>query len=870
MLDNTYASFSPVTVRWGTTASTGNGIDLNGLRNPTSLTYSTTLANTALSLHFLTYFRISLHGRAFPDRITFNGHKTSDGGTTSVYIWINNTWIFLDFITEDEPTIHIWNLTLDQIANANHNEVYIAFRHVGIVNDFDSRSGLMLVITNSSPFTISKITNTANTSPNTYPLVNPNPFWISTRFDSLSSVDAVNPNHIVYSNFGGINPNGGTSGIFTGTTGLRGILIHKLPLFGRAIPDRIIFRGGKRNATSPPLDVYIWINSKWEFLQTIDSHLFTNITWNLTPEQVNGIPDELGFIYFAIRWTPLDGVSAANTGISYDGSNTFRIEKTVDTSLSTPEIISESLQIGAIENEYRSSILAIGARPIEYSVVQGRLPSGIKLSSDGVLSGVPIETGDFAFTIRAINIHGFDEREFTLTIIDIPITHLSPRNLPSAIVGNEYEVQFEASGESGLLSATYNLQSENLPNGLSLTSCGRITGAPLNGGTFFFVVRVENSHGYVDFTRSITVQKPPNITTNSIANGTIDRPFRQNINISGTTPVSLSIEDGELPQGLSLRAISDNDTERHQVYGTPIEKGNFRFTLKAANSVGSATKEFSMNVVSTPQINADYFRKINNTYQSSSRQETDLQIANRHFDDRFADSISFHVVERNGKPLEALIERNTDRNNHIKSIKTRNRDKINVGDYINWDGHIWLIMGIDPDNKLHNHGIMFLCNLKLRWQNQSGDIIERWGYTEDFTKYSRGINERHTMTTGDYQYGITFPVDDETKILKRERRFAIDFEGIYPPDVYRVTNRKIYQNDNRYFDRGGILTLALSFDFFNPERDKLVKLPSGEEVWICGLHSPTESQESPESESDNVVETNNPFENWWKQGGDNN
>jgi len=179
-------------------------------------------------------------------------------------------------------------------------------------------------------------------------------------------------------------------------------------------------------------------------------------------------------------------------------------------------------------------------------------------------------------------------------------------------------------------------------------------------------------------------------------------------------------------------------------------------------------------------------------------------------------------------------------------------------------------MGIDPDNKLHNHGIMFLCNLKLRWQNQSGDIIERWGYTEDFTKYSRGINERHTMTTGDYQYGITFPVDDETKILKRERRFAIDFEGIYPPDVYRVTNRKIYQNDNRYFDRGGILTLALSFDFFNPERDKLVKLPSGEEVWICGLHSPTESQESPESESDNVVETNNPFENWWKQGGDNN
>jgi len=267
----------------------------------------------------------------------------------------------------------------------------------------------------------------------------------------------------------------------------------------------------------------------------------------------------------------------------------------------------------------------------------------------------------------------------------------------------------------------------------------------------------------------------------------------------------------------------------------------------------------------TPSI--DYFRKINNSYQSNSRQETELQLANRHFDDRFADSIGFHVVEQNGKPLEALIERDTDRNNHIKKIKTRNQDKINLGDYINWNGHIWLILGIDPDDKLHNHGMMYLCNLLLRWQNAKGEIIERWGYTEDFTKYSRGTNVGRTMTVGDYQYGITFPVDDETKVLKRERRFAIDFDGIEPPDVYKVTNRKIYQNDNRYFDRGGLLTLALSFDFFNAERDKQVELPSGEKVWICGLHSPTESND--ESDID-VVEINNPFNEWWKQGGDGN
>ena len=50
-----------------------------------------------------------------------------------------------------------------------------------------------------------------------------------------------------------------------------------------------------------------------------------------------------------------------------------------------------------------------------------------------------------------------------------------------------------------------------------------------------------------------------------------------------------------------------------------------------------------------------YFQKINNTYESQSNQETDLFLLNRYVADCFADSIDYHIVNRNGEPFELLI-----------------------------------------------------------------------------------------------------------------------------------------------------------------------------------------------------------------------
>ena len=238
-------------------------------------------------------------------------------------------------------------------------------------------------------------------------------------------------------------------------------------------------------------------------------------------------------------------------------------------------------------------------------------------------------------------------------------------------------------------------------------------------------------------------------------------------------------------------------------------------------------------------MDISYFQKINNTYKSSSRQETDLYLLNRHVDDCFADTVDYHIVKRNGEPFELLIIKDTDNNTFKKKIKSRPSDPFNLGDYIKWNNQIWLVTLVDTDDKTYHSGYMYLCTVPLRWQNSEGKIIERYVYAEDFTKYSNGVTGNNTITIGDNQYGLTLPVDEETKKLKRDMRFPMDFDDSEQPDIYKLTNRKVKLSDNQYFGRGGTMVVTMSFDAFNTNEDKKVVMENGQEVWICNYNNST-------------------------------
>lgn len=238
-------------------------------------------------------------------------------------------------------------------------------------------------------------------------------------------------------------------------------------------------------------------------------------------------------------------------------------------------------------------------------------------------------------------------------------------------------------------------------------------------------------------------------------------------------------------------------------------------------------------------MNIDYFMKIQNAYGTKNRREKELIKVNQSMSKHFTDTFGTEEVLINGTPRELMIIKDTDGNTFKKKIKSKHDEKFNLGDYVKWNNQIWLITLVDVDEKTWNRGYMYLCTVPLRWQNSEGKIIERYAYSEDFTKYSNGITGNNTITIGDNQYGLTLPVDNETKKLYRDMRFSIDFDDSEKPDIYKLTNRKVKLNDNQYFGRGGTMIITMSFDAFNQDNDKRVLMDNGQEVWICDYKDTT-------------------------------
>jgi hypothetical protein len=147
-----------------------------------------------------------------------------------------------------------------------------------------------------------------------------------------------------------------------------------------------------------------------------------------------------------------------------------------------------------------------GVGSLTYSLAGGSLPSGVKLSAQGVISGTPrapvvtcnapctpAPTPDqtFTFTVRVTDSTGFSgSRTLSLTVATVRVTTSS---LPDGVTGRSYAANLAASGISG--SATWKLVSGRLPSQLTLSPSGRISGTPIAPGHSSFTVRVTDSTG---------------------------------------------------------------------------------------------------------------------------------------------------------------------------------------------------------------------------------------------------------------------------------------------------------------------------------------------------------------------------------------
>ncbi len=122
-------------------------------------------------------------------------------------------------------------------------------------------------------------------------------------------------------------------------------------------------------------------------------------------------------------------------------------------------------------------------------------------------------------------------------------------------------------------------ESLTLDNGASLDANGHnviVDGGTVDDG-------IKNSLGD-------SVKYTPSITTASLSNGTVGTSYKQTLVATGSDTITWSVTSDSLPTGLSL------DGSTGAITGTPTAEGSSTFTVKAENSYGSDSKEYTLTI----------------------------------------------------------------------------------------------------------------------------------------------------------------------------------------------------------------------------------------------------------------------------------
>ena len=85
----------------------------------------------------------------------------------------------------------------------------------------------------------------------------------------------------------------------------------------------------------------------------------------------------------------------------------------------TPTITTTSLPNGTVGTHYEQKLTSDGTEPIKWNVTDGNLPTGLNLSTNGKITGIPTAPGDYVFTVTASNDAGSVSKELTITVKDV-------------------------------------------------------------------------------------------------------------------------------------------------------------------------------------------------------------------------------------------------------------------------------------------------------------------------------------------------------------------------------------------------------------------------------------------------------------------
>jgi hypothetical protein len=135
-----------------------------------------------------------------------------------------------------------------------------------------------------------------------------------------------------------------------------------------------------------------------------------------------------------------------------------------------------------------------GWGPYQFALSGGALPPGLGLTQNGLLSGASGVPGAYNFRISATNTYSLcsDSRAYTINIAPCHSITIEPPVLPDGSKGRDYRERLVATGGK----EPYTFRADgSLPDGLSMSEDGAISGVPIKEGSFSFRVLVTDAVG---------------------------------------------------------------------------------------------------------------------------------------------------------------------------------------------------------------------------------------------------------------------------------------------------------------------------------------------------------------------------------------
>ena len=224
---------------------------------------------------------------------------------------------------------------------------------------------------------------------------------------------------------------------------------------------------------------------------------------------------------------------------------------------------------------------------VTWNLVLGTLPAGLSLSPSGTLAGTPTAPATSSFLLQASGGDQTAHNVYTITVdpattpttptpsIPSTTTHLSP-----ADVGQPYAASLTATG--GSQPYTWSISQGQLPDGISLSSLGILSGSPTIEGNFSFALTVTDSNNQTASALfTLTIRGPLVITSTDPVTARINSAVSVLLSASGGTPPYVWAPAGPLPPGLTLSPSG-------LLSGKPTTAGSAIVTLSVHDSSSSS------------------------------------------------------------------------------------------------------------------------------------------------------------------------------------------------------------------------------------------------------------------------------------------